>query len=332
MSMILKLRFHYKFRSYILNDFFGGCNMIIGIDHGNKNIKVHSGKVFTSGLVSSSVPFSVNGNYIKYKDKFYALSEERLPYMRDKTLTEDFFILTLFAIASELDNETYVPGMTVNIDLGIGLPPGHFGKQYKAFENYFKHNEYIEFEYASKPFNIYIRSVSAYPQGYAAIMPVFSQIKEYSRCVIIDIGGFSLDYLQLTYGKPDMSVCDSLELGVISMYNEIKSAVNSSEDLLISESDIDAVIKNKPSVLNERIKNLINSKASIFTNKIINSLRERGIDLKSTHAIFVGGGSVLLEKYILSSKMIVSPDVFKNICSNAAGYETLLRKQKSSGR
>lgn len=47
---------------------------------------------------------------------------------------------------------------------------------------------------------------------------------------------------------------------------------------------------------------MINSKASAFTCKIINSLRERGIDLKSTHAIFVGGGSVLLEKYILSSK------------------------------
>lgn len=301
--------------------------MIIGIDHGNKNIKSHSGKVFTSGLTSSSVPFSISGNYIKYKGMYYALTDERIPYMRDKTDSEHFFILSLFVIADEISKNSYVPGSTVCIDLAIGLPPGHFGKQYKDFENYFKRNEYVEFEYNEKQYKIFIHSATAYPQSYAAIMPIYQKIKEYPRSVIIDIGGFSLDYLQLKNGKPDMAVCDSLEFGLIRLYNGIRSKINSSEDILIDENDIDSVILNKTTVLSDRIKNIIKQESKDFTDRIINVLRERMIDLKSTHAIFVGGGSILLEKYIYESKKIVSPDIIKDIHANAAGYEFMLRKQ-----
>lgn len=301
--------------------------MIIGIDHGNKNIKTHSGTVFTSGLLSSAVPFSLAGDTIRYNGTYYALTEERIPYMRDKTATEQFFVLTLFAIAYELNNAGYVPGSAVCIDLGIGLPPGHFGKQYRSFEQYFMRNGYNEFEFNGKGYSIYIQNAVAYPQGYAAIIPDYAKIREYPRAVILDIGGFSLDYLQLKNGKPDMAVCDSLELGLIRFYNDIRSGVNSSEDILIDESDIDAVIQQKPTVFEEKISRLIEREAEAYTDKIINALRERMIDLKSTHAIFVGGGSLLLEKYLRTSKKIVSPDIIKNINANALGYEILLRKQ-----
>lgn len=306
--------------------------MIISTDHGNKQIKtVH--KIFTSGLLSSDVQFLLSSDSLFYKGKYYALTDERIPYMRDKTINEKFFILTLFAIAYELlYNEKYFPGMTTEIDLAIGLPPGHFGKQYKEFEKYFVRNEVINFEFNQKKFKIYINSATAYPQGYAAIMPMYSKVKEYPRSVIIDIGGYSLDYLQLKYGKADMSVCDSLDMGVITLYNEIKSRINSSEDMLIDESDIDAVLQNKPTVFEERIKKLIEQQSLDFTEKIINSLRERHIDLKTTHAIFVGGGSLLLSKYIKASKKIAEPDIVENINANAVGYELLLKKQIERGR
>lgn len=79
-------------------------------------------------------------------------------------------------------------------------------------------------------------------------MPIYQKVKKYPRSIVIDIGGFTLDYLQLKNGKAAMSVCDSLEFGIITLYNDIKSAVNSSEDLLIDKCDLDAVIQNKPSV------------------------------------------------------------------------------------
>ena len=306
--------------------------MLISVDHGNKQIKtVH--KTFTSGLMCSDIPFPLSSDSLFYNGKYYALTDERIPYMRDKTVNDKFFVLTLFAIAYELiDAGKYISGLTSEINLAIGLPPGHFGKQYKQFEKYFTRNEIINFEFNQKKFKIMIKSATAYPQGYAAIMPMYTKVKEYPRSVIIDIGGYSLDYLQLKYGKADMSVCDSLDMGVITLYNDIKSRINSSEDMLITENDIDAVLKNKPTVFDERIKKIIKHQAVDFTEKIINSLRERFIDLKTTQAIFVGGGSLLLSKHITASSKITNPEIIENISANAMGYDILLRKQIEYGR
>lgn len=299
--------------------------MIIGIDHGNKQIKVPH-KIFTSGLLESNIPFPLSSDSLCYNGKYYALTDERIPYMRDKTVNEKFFILTLFGIAYELMySNKYVPGMTTEIQLGIGLPPGHFGTLYKKFEKYFVRNETITFEFNQRTFNIAITSAHTYPQGYAAIVPIHSKIKQYPRSIIIDIGGYSLDYLQLINGKTDMSVCDSLDMGVITLYNDIKSRINSSEDLLIHESDIDAVLQNKPTVFEDRVKKLIEMQSKEFVEKIVNSLRERKIDLRTSHAIFVGGGSLLLSKYIVASDKIASPDIIDNLTANAIGYESLLR-------
>lgn len=306
--------------------------MIISVDHGNKQIKtIH--RTFTSGLMSSDIPFPLASDSMFWNGKYYALTDERIPYMRDKTVNDNFFVLTLFAIAYELiETESYIPGITAEIELAIGLPPGHFGRQYKEFEKYFARNQVVEFDFNSKRFRIMIKSASAYPQGYAAIMPMFPKIREYPRALIIDIGGYSLDYLQLKNGKTDMAVCDSLDMGIITLYNDIKSKINSSEDMLVAESDIDAVLQNKPTVFEERIKKMIEQKSKDFTEKIINSLRERYIDLKTTHAIFVGGGSLLLSKYICNSDRISEPDIIKNINANAVGYDFLLRKEKERRR
>jgi len=306
--------------------------MIIAIDHGNKQIKTPH-KTFTSGLMSSDVPFPLSTDSLRYNGKYYTLTDERIPYMRDKTANEKFFVLSLFAIAYELlYSEKYVSGIITDIDLAIGLPPGHFGKQYKEFQKYFVKPETIEFEFNQKKFRIIINSATAYPQGFAAIMPKILKIREFPRAVVIDIGGYSLDYLQLKYGKPDMAMCDSLDMGVITLYNEIKSRINASEDMLIDENDIDAVLQNKPTVFEERIKKLIEQLSMEFTEKIIYSLRERHIDLKTTHAIFVGGGSVLLSTFIRASDKIAAPDIIENINANALGYELLLQKQKENNR
>ncbi len=77
--------------------------MIIAVDHGNKQIKtVHH--VFTSGLVENNTPPALGGKAIQFGGRFYSLSEQRIPYMRDKTADDRFFILTLFAVFKELES------------------------------------------------------------------------------------------------------------------------------------------------------------------------------------------------------------------------------------
>ena len=76
--------------------------MIIAIDHGNKQIKsIH--ETFVSGLLESDTRPPFGEDILKYQDKYYTLSEQRIPYMRDKSVNNKFFILSLFAIAYEIE-------------------------------------------------------------------------------------------------------------------------------------------------------------------------------------------------------------------------------------
>lgn len=59
--------------------------------------------------------------------------------MRDKTLDDRFFILTLFAVAMEAEKQMLnAKDMLLQTVLPVGLPPKHYGALYRKFEDYFK--------------------------------------------------------------------------------------------------------------------------------------------------------------------------------------------------
>ncbi len=140
---------------------------------------------------------------LEYKGEFWTLSGQRLPYRRDKTQDESFFILTLFAIAKELLSNGTLPS-SERIDLAVGLPPEHYGILKDKFRQYFQRNESIHFVYNDQPCTILIRDVFVYPQAFAAIAPQKGQLKHHLRLFLIDIGGYTTDVLLLRSGKPDM--------------------------------------------------------------------------------------------------------------------------------
>lgn len=98
-------------------------NIIVPIDHGNRNMK----------------------------------TEQRIPYMRDKTMDNHFFILTLFGIAVEAAKKAVIQdNMVFQVDLPIGLPPKHYGALYQKFENYFRGRGSQIFTYKGKRYEIEI--------------------------------------------------------------------------------------------------------------------------------------------------------------------------------
>jgi len=57
--------------------------MLIGVDHGNKQIKTVHCSPFVSGLQQSiTKPF---GQSLQYRGNYYTLSNERIPFRKDKT-------------------------------------------------------------------------------------------------------------------------------------------------------------------------------------------------------------------------------------------------------
>lgn len=154
--------------------------MLIAIDHGNKQMKT-AHKTFSSGLCESDTKPPFGENLLYYNGKYYTLSQQRIPYMRDKTIDERFYILTLFAIAFELRYLHFPTDEVVDIKLAIGLPPAHYGAQYKKFEAYFLDRGVTEFELDGKKYSIYIDGAMCFPQAYASVMSVYSQIQKFPK-------------------------------------------------------------------------------------------------------------------------------------------------------
>ena len=100
----------------------------IAVDHGNRNMKTCS-QVFTTGLIIQDKKPARGEKFMIYEEKYYILSENRIPYQRDKTQDNRFFILTLFAIVKELEGNSQIQSDDViQVDLSIGLPPKHYAE------------------------------------------------------------------------------------------------------------------------------------------------------------------------------------------------------------
>lgn len=304
--------------------------MLISIDHGNKQIKAIHSPPFVSGLQTSiSEPFGKN--ILKFNNQYYIPSNQRIPYHRDKTEDERFFILTLIAIAREMEVLEYYSKDLITIQLAVGLPPAHFGSQNRIFTDYFSDRSIINFDFNHRPYTIYIEKVICFPQAYAAAITMLPSLMTYSKVLVIDIGGFTADYLFMRNGVADLSTCDSLENGIILLYNKIRSKISAEFDLLLEENDIDSILTGITDSYQKAVILSIQNQAQKFINDLFSTLRERMLDLRSGRIIFVGGGSILLKSFITSSKKLENVIVIDDIHANAKGYE-LLYQIETTGR
>lgn len=304
--------------------------MLIAIDHGNKQIKTVHCPPFVSGLQQSTTrPFGKE--ILLYEGKYFTLSEQRIPYRKDKTEDDRFFTLSLFAIANEIQKMNRYAEDVMHIQLAVGLPPAHYGTQNKTFTQYFKGRDIVKFEYCGKPYSVYIEDAVCFPQAYAAAVTMLQALINHPKVLILDIGGFTADYLMMKNGKVDLSTCDSLENGVILLYNKIRSKVNAELDLLVEESDVDAILSGKNDTYDPQIVRIVEWQAQEFVSDLFSTLRERMLDLRTSKVVFVGGGAILLRKQIQASGKVNGALFVEEINANAKGYEFLYQLE-TAGR
>lgn len=117
----------------------------------------------------------------------------------------------------------FLPGEIFKIDLVVDLPPLYYRGQYKNFREYFyRGGEVIEFEYMGMSYRISFSSVYVHMQTYAAYLYVAKDLNLFKKKVLLlDIGGFTLDYMLLEKGNISWEYMDSTSRGVISMYQRI---------------------------------------------------------------------------------------------------------------
>ena len=90
-----------KIRDYSVNG-----AMIIGVDNGYGNMKT-ARRCFKTALVKYDSEPVLSRDYLEYEGKFYVIGEGHKGFVADKQSDEDNYILTLAAVAKELEARGY---------------------------------------------------------------------------------------------------------------------------------------------------------------------------------------------------------------------------------
>ena len=316
---------------------------IIAIDTGNRYMKTEHFS-FTSGVVQhgTTPPAVSTVDTIKYKGQYYSLTAARDAYRRDKTVDIVYLILSMAAIAKELlyaGAQTGNKTVNDNITLAMGLPIAHLQKMRKEYAEYFEgDNGVLDFEFNGTPFRITVDNVSVWPQGYAAAIvdkESFGEASTYERAYVIDIGGYTTDVSMLCNGRPDMSYCESINMGVIHLLNKVKAAVQESCGVEIDDIAAESLLKeDKAAKANPELVKVAENTRKEYTDSLIRTLREKGIDFVTSYLIFMGGGSMMMEGDIRSSVKHNMLHFIPSINANAVGYSALtmaMQKRAAKG-
>ena len=91
---------------------------IIGIDHGYGNMKT-ANFCFPTGIIAYDSEPLFTADMLVYDGKYYLIGEGHKEFVPDKIKDEDYYILTLAAVAKELKAE----GITeADVHIAAGLP------------------------------------------------------------------------------------------------------------------------------------------------------------------------------------------------------------------
>lgn len=301
--------------------------MIIGVDHGYGLMKTAS-FAFPAGItVYDHEPYSLR-NTLKINDRYYVCGTNRQSLLRDKTENDNYYLLTLAALAKEVDLRS--AAHEADVVLAAGLPLTSFGLYKQDFLNYlnrFPRDEPICFEFEGTPYTLRIKDVVLYPQGYSAVVDRIRQLKQEPSIIVCDIGSWTIDVMRLDNGFPNAEYNRSLELGMIRCISEISEQVRRNTGLAVTDAQIESVLYQEHCTLPTEITRIIVEYGKAYADRIVSTLLENGFDIKAVPVIFLGGGALFMKRFA-NHKAFCSAEFITDIHANAKGFEAIAKQAR----
>ena len=293
--------------------------VVIGVDHGFSLMKTKH-HIFSDGVVrcNGRPPVVVYSFY--YDGSYYCIGGARKTVHEDKTEDEDFFLLTLVAVAKEI--KTRELSRTLRVVLGVGVPFKRFGKEQAKLVAYLKRRgpHFIEFE--EEDYVITIEDVYCFPQCFAAVADRIGNM--HGRYVVADIGSWTKDIICIDERKVQPDKCVTVPNSIITLFQEINADVVEATGGRIPESVVQNFILGKDVVIPEEVEKIIVSKLKAFATDIEGMLDESGFDLAYSNILYVGGGATIMRRFGNARE---NAAYLEDIRLNAKGYELLAAHQ-----
>ena len=296
--------------------------MNIGIDHGYYAIKTRHFS-FPAGIaVYSHEPYTLQ-NTLEYGGKFYVCGTGRQPILRNKTENDNYYLLTLAAIAREIKQRG--ENTECSVTLAAGLPLAGFGREKKFFREYLlRSSQPVCFKFEGVPYKITIEDVKLFPQGYSAIAIHPELIQNEPSVLLMDIGGWTVDLMRLDNGVPNASTCRSLELGMIRCIDETKEQVRRDVGLSVTDAQVERVLAGKPCSMDEKARSIIRRQGRLYTERLLSAVIESGFDLKAIPVVMLGGGASVVKGNVSPQDGLCRVFALTDDRVNAEGFERIL--------
>ena len=296
--------------------------MNIGIDHGYYAIKTKHCS-FPAGItVYSHEPYTLQ-NTLEYGGRFYVCGTGRQPILRDKTGNDNYFLLTLAAIAKEIRQRGEKPECSVVI--GAGLPLTTYGREKKPFRNYLlRSSQPVCFRFEGEAYKVTIRDVLLFPQGYSAIVNHPEFVREEPSVLLMDVGGWTVDIMRLDNARPNADTCRSLELGMIRCIDETREQVRRDTGLSVTDAQVERVLAGQTCSIGEEASVIIQQQGRIYTERLLSAAMEAGFDLKALPVILMGGGAAVVTRNVREQDRLCRVLPLADARANAEGYERIM--------
>ena len=304
--------------------------MNIGIDHGYYAIKIRHFS-FPAGISEySHEPYTLQ-NTLEYGGKFFVCGTGRQPILRNKMENDNYYLLTLAAIAKEIKQRSGTTECSVKI--AAGLPLAGFGREKKPFREYLlRSSQPVCFKFEGISYKITIEDVKLFPQGYSAIALHPELIQNEPSVLLMDIGGWTVDLMRLDNAVPNADTCRSLEWGMIRCLDGAREQVRRTMGLSVTDAQIERVLSGLPCALDEKAREVIWKQGRTYTEHLLSAIMEAGFDLKAMPVVMLGGGASVVTRYVQEGDRLCRMIPLPDSRINAAGFERLAEQLNVRGQ
>ena len=281
---------------------------IIAVDHGYGNIKT-ANTVTPTGITAYETEPIFTGNILEYNGIYYRIGEGHKEFIPDKAMDEDYYLLTLMAVAQELNVFSI---HEADVHLAAGLPLTWIRNQREAFRSYLLQNPEVRFSFNSKNYHIRFVGCSLYPQGYPAVVNHQSPCRYRER---------NHEYPIYQQQKAQESRCWTEKFGVNQCMIAAKNAILNRFGVKIEESTVEQILRFGTADIAAPYLDCITAVARQYVADIFATLRKYEYNPDLMRLYVVGGGGCLIRNFGTYDKARVT--ILDDICATAKGYEYL---------
>ena len=288
---------------------------IIAVDHGYGNIKT-ANTVMPTGITAYETEPIFTGNILEYNGTYYRIGEGHKEFIPDKAMDEDYYLLTLMAVAMELNVFSI---QEADVHLAAGLPLTWIRNQREEFRSYLLQNLEVSYRFNNKDYHIRFVGCSLYPQGYPAIVNRLGDLK--GTNLLADIGNGTMNILYISNKKAQESRCWTEKFGVNQCMIAAKNAILDRFGLKIEEATVEQVLRFKAADIPTPYLDCITAVARQYVADIFATLRKYEYNPDLMRLYVVGGGGCLIRNFGTYDESRVT--ILADICATAKGYEYL---------